>query len=481
MEWGRPQGAKFGDGPSTLAYARPMETLPLGRSMRAEQLHTRELRRFAELHPASRRVYERAYSSMPDGVPSGVCVADPYPLVISHGMGAYAWDVDGREYVDYHNGFGTSVFGHAHPEIVEALTRQAELGTHFGALTEVAGRWAEHLCLRYRLEWVRFSTSGSEAVADAVRLARAAAGRTRLLKVEGCYHGSSEAAFVSNSFAHPARALEPGEMPRPKAESKGISPRVEDDVAVVPFNDLERTEMVLAKGDVAAVLLEPVLFNVGAIFPVEGYLAGLRALCDRYGSLLVFDEVKTGASLAYGGAAELFGVEPDIKVLGKGIGGGVSVGAVGACRDGLRRLVEDFDVPLLGTFSGNPLAAAAGEAALTRVLVPSAYAGLQAHYDLLEGELTSVIERFELPAYVIGAGAKGCVVWAGQERLVDFRDYCARFDGELADLLWVYLVNRGVFLAPGQDEQWTHSVAHGETEAGRFLEAFASFAEELRD
>lgn len=451
----------------------------LGRSAQAERMHLSELRRFSELHPASRRVYEQAYAVMPDGVPSGVCVTDPYPLVVARGEGARLWDVDGNDYMDYHNGFGTSVFGHAHPEIVAALETQAALGPHFGAMTAVALRWAEHLCQRYGLEWVRFSTSGSEAVADAVRLARAASGKTRLLKIEGCYHGSSESALVSNSFAHPTAELAVGELPRPEAQSKGLTPHAEADVAVVPFNDLARAEQALSQGDIAAVLLEPILFNVGAIFPEEGYLAGLRALCDHYGALLVFDEVKTGTTVAYGGAAELFGVEPDIKVLGKGIGGGVSVGAIGAIRGDLRALVEDFEVPLLGTFSGNPLAAAAGEAALTRVLVPSAYADLQRHYELLADELTALIDRFELPAYVVGAGAKGCVVWA-REPLRDFRDYCNRFDGELADLLWLYLVNRGVFLAPGQDEQWTHSIAHGPAEAGRFLEAFASFAGTLR-
>jgi glutamate-1-semialdehyde 2,1-aminomutase len=452
----------------------------LGSSPRCKEIYERESARFLETHAESRRLYERAYQVMPDGVPSGVCVVDPFPMAVARGDGARVWDIDGNEYVDYHNGFGTSVFGHAHPAITAAIQEQAARGTHFGAMTEAAEQWASTMCQRYGLHWLRFHSSGTEAVADAIRLARAASGKQKVVKVEGCYHGTSEPALVSNSWEHATDALLPGQMPTPAPNSKGLSSGVAEDLVIVPFNDLERVEEALKDGEVGTFLLEPVLFNVGAIFPEPGYLEGLRELCDRYDTLLIFDEVKTGVTVAWGGAEELFGVRPDLKVFGKGIGGGLPVGAVGDCRGDMRQLVEDWEVPLGGTFSGNPLVATAGQVALTEVLVPEAYGQMQAHLERLTAGLKDVISEYQLPAYVIGAGAKGCVVWAGEEHLRDLRDYCVRFDGEVADTLWLYLVNRGLFLAPGQDEQWTHSIAHGDAEADLFISLMRAFAAELR-
>lgn len=447
----------------------------------ARRLAERELDRFYARAPRSLEIYRRAYATLPDGVPSGVCVTDPYPIVIASGEGAYLTDVDGNRYADFCNGFGTSVFGHAQPLITAAIIEQATLGTHFGAMTEPVARLAEHLCERYSLAWVRFSASGTEAVMDALRLARAATGRDKIAKIEGCYHGSSPEALISNNMDPITRPLRAGQLPRPRPASLGLPRASERDVVVLPFNDLAAARQGLQAGDVACLVLEPVLFNVGAIFPRSGYLEGLRELCDEFGTLLIFDEVKTGATIAWGGAEELFGVKPDVKTLGKGIGGGISVGALGDCTGKLRGLIEEWQVPHLGTFSGNPLMAAAGEAALTGVLTPGAYDGLQAFLNLLTVGLEQVIAEYELDAYVVGAGAKGCVVWAdGARQLRDFRDYCSRFDGAAAELCWLYLVNRGVFLAPGQDEQFTFSVAHGPSEAALFVETFAAFARELR-
>jgi glutamate-1-semialdehyde 2,1-aminomutase len=452
----------------------------LGASPRARAIHERERATFTRMRPRSFHLYQRAYRSMPDAVPSGVCVTEPFPIAIERGDGAHVWDIDGNEYADFHNGFGVSVFGHTHQAITAAMHTQVDAGVLFGALTPVTERWAGHLCERYSLRWVRFTNSGSEAVADVLRLARAATGRRKIAKIEGCYHGSSAEAFVSNNMDPVEGPLRQGALPRPRLASAGIPARVARDVVVLPFNDLDAAECVLAREDVACLILEPVLFNVGAIWPEPGYLEGLRRLCTTYGTLLIFDEVKTGATLAWGGAAELFGVTPDLVALGKAIGGGIPVGAVGDCTGALRDLVEDWTVPQLGTFSGNPLAAAAGYAALTEVLTPDAYARLRATYELLERRLGQVIAEFDLPAYVIGAAAKGCLVWAEGGPLRDFRDYCRRFDGEMADLVWLYLVNRGCFLSPGQDEQFTISVAHGEAEVERFAGALAELAAELR-
>jgi glutamate-1-semialdehyde 2,1-aminomutase len=445
--------------------------------MQVDVLYKREVERFVASQPRSMDLYRRAYRSMPEGVPSGTYAFDPFPLAVARGSGAYVWDIDGHEYVDYHNGFGVSIFGHAHPAIVSAVSEQMSRGAHFGSTTEIAERWAAHLCRRFGLSWIRFATSGTEAISDAVRLARGFTGRTRIAKIEGCYHGSSEMALVSNPFEEVRRPLRAGEMPTKRLASLGLS-RATRDVVVAPFNDLARAETLLRARDVAAFILEPILFNVGAIFPEDGYLASLRELCDRYGTLLIFDEVKTGVTVAWSGAEQLFDVRPDIKVLGKGIGGGLAVGAIGDCRGDLRPLIEDWRVPHIGTFSGNPLVAAAGLAGLEEVLVPDAYRRLDEHLCRLAEGFRRVIEQERLPAYFIGAGAKGCVVWS-PERLRDFRDYCRSFNGDLAALAWFYLINRGVFLAPGQDEQLTFSVAHGPKEADQLLTTFAELASEL--
>lgn len=313
---------------------------------------------------------------------------------------------------------------------------------------------------------------------DAIRLARAHTKRTRILKIEGGYHGSHEAALVATNM--PLDGSEgPDDAPAPRFFSEGLSPRLADEVTPIPFNNVAVAERELAKGDVACVIVEPILFNVGAIFPAKGYLESLRELCNANGTLLIFDETKTGATVAYGGAEELFGVTPDIKTLGKGIGGGLPVGALGDTDGQLRSLIEDWHVPHLGTFSGNPLTAAAGLAGL-EVLSRESYQGLNDHYLYLKKGLDEVIAEYELPAYVVGCGGKGCIVWAEEPKLVDFRDYRRRFDTRVAFLAWLYLVNRGVFLAPGHDEQWTHSIAHGNAEADLFVSVFDQFARELR-
>ena len=372
------------------------------------------------------------------------------------------------------------MFGHAHPQITAAIAEQAARGTHFGALTDPIVELAGHLCERFGLDWIRFSASGTEATLDALRLARAKTGRSRIAKIEGGYHGSHDYALVSNNSVFIDEHTGPDDAPASRPVGEGITQRVLDDVTVLPFNDLDAARRALAAGDIAALIVEPILFNVGTIWPRDGYLQGLRELCDTHGTLLIFDEVKSGATVAWAGAEQLFGVTPHIKCIAKGIGGGLPVGAFGDTDGSCFELIESWRVPHLGTFAGNPLTAAAGVAAMKHVMTPHAYQTLQAHNDALSGDLRAVIEEFDLPAYVIGAGAKGCVVWVDGEPLSDFRDYQRRFQFELGELAWLYLINRGVFLAPGQDEQWTHSVSHGENERARFAGAFRALARELR-
>lgn len=308
---------------------------------------------------------------------------------------------------------------------------------------------------------------------DAIRLARGYSGRVKVAKIEGGYHGSHEVALVSPNLGFDG-SEGPDEQPASRPFGQGLPPRVLEEVIVLPFNDLAAAERVLSQGDIAALITEPILFNVGAIFPQPGYLQGLRDLCDRYDSFLIFDETKTAATVAYAGAEDLFGVTPHIKTLGKALGGGLPMAALGGSDPRLYDLIEEDKVPHLGTFCGNPLAAASSLAAL-ELLDHEAYQYLDQHGKLLKSLLDQIIDHYQLPAYVVQAGAKGSMVWAKEPELSDFRDYRRRFHFDLGFLAWLYLKNRGVFLAPGQDEQWTHSIAHSDEDA----QLFAAIIEEM--
>lgn len=444
---------------------------------RIEQLTERELLRFQEQTPNSLALARRAIEVMPLAVPTNVCALDPYPIAVSRGSGAYLKDIDQNRYVDYHNGFGVNVVGHANPDITEAVQEAMLRGSHYGATTEDICLLAEEICNRWGLNWVRFSHSGTEATMDAIRLARAYSGKTRVAKIEGGYHGSHEVALVS-----PNLSLDGSEgddlHPASRPFGKGVPPRVLEEVSVLPFNNLAAAEELLSSGQFAALITEPILFNVGAIFPEPGYLQGLRDLCDRYDVFLIFDETKTAATVAWGGAEELFGVAPHIKTLGKAIAGGLPMAALGGVDGRLYDLIEDGSAPHLGTFCGNPVSAASALATLS-LLDRDAYHSLDSHGKKLKELLDKVIDDYQLPAYVVQAGAKGSLVWAERPELRDFRDYRRRFQFSLGFLAWLYLKNRGVFLAPGQDEQWTHSIYHGDKEAEKFAAIIEEMAADL--
>ena len=339
---------------------------------RARELFAAELAVLVEATPGSRRLFERARKSLPLGVASSFQAADPYPIYLSHGLGAAVWDVDGREYVDFHNGFGSTAAGHAHPRVVAAIEKAARSGTQFAVTTEAAVRLAEELCRRFRLERVRFTNSGTEATMDAIRLARGVTGRDVICKIEGAYHGHHDT--VMFSVAPSLNLIEATEHTglNPPA-SKGIPAEMRKWTVVVPYNDLGALEGLFAqRGDeIACFILEPVMMNIGIVLPRPGYLEGVRELCTRHGVVLVFDEVKCGATIAAGGAIERFGVQPDLACFAKSITGGIPAGAFGGRAD----LMDEIGngIAQQGTFNGNPLAAAAGLAALTEVLTPDAY------------------------------------------------------------------------------------------------------------
>jgi glutamate-1-semialdehyde 2,1-aminomutase len=446
---------------------------PEQRIARIRELVGEQTQRFLESNPKSLEWCKRAVAaSMPLGAPTNVSALDPYPLFIDHGEGAYVHDVDGNVRVDYNNGFGSLPIG---PAVVAAIQKQAAKGTHFGTSTEPVVEWAEHLCQRFGLDWVRFSASGTEATMDAIRLARTATSRVRVIKCEGAYHGSHGDGLIS--INQPLDEFSgPDDAPASRPGDDSIPQILADNVIVVPFNNLAAAERALAEPDVACFIVEPIMFNVGHIHPQAGYLQGLRDACDRHGVKLIFDEVKTAATIAYGGAEEMFGVRPHIKCFAKSICGGLPGGAFGDTDGQMFTLIEEMRMMHVGTLSGNPLTSAAGLAALTLVLTPDAYPRLQKHADELARGLEAVISRHHMSAYVTHVAAKGCLVWA-DHRLRDFRDYQRSFDGDIAFLAWLFLLNEGVFLAPGHDEQFTISVAHTPVEAQLFITAFSRFAD----
>jgi len=444
---------------------------------RVLELTERERARFLARTPASQAAFERAVAVMPRGVPSSFQAADPRPTYLSHGEGSRVWDVDGNEYVDFHNGFGVMCVGHANPAVVRAVSERAARGSHFAAPTEGSVTVARELRRRFGLPQWRFTNSGTESTMDAVHLARAATGRDVILKIEGSYHGHHDSVMVS--VRPPLEQLGPREEPSSVAFGGGHPPAVTELTKAIPFNDADLLERVLGDiGDrVAAVILEPAMMNITIVCPRPGYLERVRELTAAHGVVLVFDEVKTGCTIGPGGATERFGITPDVVCLAKATCGGYPGGAIGMTEE-LAAHIASGQVRQVGTFNGNPLVMAAAEATLLEVLTDDAYAALEARSERLTAGLDEVIERYGLPCHTIGLAAKGCVVFS-PERLYEYRDYATKVDEELSTLAWLYHMNHGIFMTPGVDEQWTLSVAHDDADLQRYVDAFEAFARDV--
>ena len=448
--------------------------LPVGR---VTALIAGEEEKFRRDRPRSKQLWTEAREVMPRGVPSSFQDAAPQPIFMERGKGSRVWDVDGNEYVDFHNGFGVMVVGHAHPKIVDAVTRQMALGSHFAQPVENSIIVAKELARRFRQPKWRFTNSGTESTLDAVRIARGFTGRERLIKIEASYHGHHDALMVS--VEPPPDKMGQPDAPASVPQSEGIPKAIVELTTVVPFNDLPALEKAFAnhRDEVAAVIVEPVMMNVGIVLPDAGYLAGLKEIAHRHGALLIFDEVKTGATISPGGATERFGVTPDLVALAKSIGGGLPCGAVGG-RDDVMGVIEDHRVAQMGTFNGNPLTMAASRVTLLEILDAAAYAHFDALAETLQGGLDEVIAQHELPFHVITLAARGGITYRAK-RVRNYRDYL-EIDKSLAYLSWLYQCNRGVVMAPGAEENWTLSVQHSIDDVQRYVDNFAAMAKDLR-
>jgi glutamate-1-semialdehyde 2,1-aminomutase len=444
---------------------------------RVAALTERERAIHRERTAASARMFERAAAVMPGGVPSQFQKSDPWPVYVQRGTGARVWDVDGNEYLDFHNGFGVMCVGHANPVIADAVKAQMDEGTHFAAPTEGSIAVAEELRRRWALPHWRFTNSGTESTMDAIHLARGATGRELIVKIEGTYHGHHDAVMVS--VKPPAELMGDRECPASVPYGLGYPAGMTDLTLVVPFNDADAVERVLSEhaGRIAGLIMEPAMMNVNIVPPDPGYLERVREITRAHGVTLIFDEVKTGAAVAAGGATELYGVTPDVVCLAKAICGGLPGGAIGMTGE-LAELVADGRVRQQGTFNGNPLVMAAAQAALTQVLTDDAYARLHAANRTLMAGCERVIGDYGLPAHTVGMGSKGCVVFS-TEPVREYRDYLTKIHHELSDLAWLYHMNNGIFMTPGQDEEWTLSVLHTDADLARYVEVFEIFAREV--
>ena len=447
---------------------------------RVDQLVERELATLNARTQGSAAMYQRARQALSGGVASSYQLRDPWPIYLVDGAGPRVRDVDGNEYWDFHNGFGSMVQGHAHPAIVEAVRERVALGTHFAAVTEDAIVVAEELKQRFGLERWRFVNSGSEATMDAIRIARGLTGRDTIMKIFGSYHGHHDAVMVS--IGVPYERIGDRENLASLPYGAGIPEAVVELTIAVPFNDagamerrIERLEREGRKP--ACVIMEAAMMNLGVVLPEPGYLEEVREITTRHGIVLIFDEVKTGLAIAAGGATERFGVTPDMVTLAKTLGGGVPAGAIGGT-EAVMSVVEDGSVYQVGTYNGNPLAMAAARASLERVLTPAGYRHLDALNDRVVAGCEAVIERHRLPGYAVGIGSKGCVTFS-TERIVDYETFKANQDIAVTELAWLWNMNRGIYMTPGREEEWTLSVTHTPEAIDAYVEAFDEMAAAL--
>ncbi len=368
--------------------------------------------------------------------------------------------------------------GHCHPAVVKAVEQKLHEGTTFGMPHDQEWELAEEICKRYPVEMVRFGSSGTEVTMHAVRIARAAKKRDKIIKFEGAYHGLHDAALVSVKPKEADNWGDP-EAPNSVPGGGGVPQASLANVQIAAFNNLASVERRFREnpGQIAAVILEPILMNVGLCLPQPGFLQGLRDLCDQYDALLIFDEVKTGAKLAWGGATEFFGVKPDMICLAKSIGGGLPLGAFGASRK-VMDLISQHKVFHGGTYNTNRVAMAAGLATFREVLTRENYAHVGKLSKKLAEGYRAIVKKSGLKAYVASAGANGALMLYPEE-IRNYRDW-TKIDIDLWRHYWFAMVNRGVLAQPyWWDEQWTISVQHTEADIDRHLAVFEEVAPAL--
>ena len=418
-------------------------------------------------HARSQALFERAQNSIPGGVNSPVRAfraVGGVPRFIARARGAYLYDADGREYVDYVGSWGPMILGHQHPAVVAALRAQAELGVSYGAPTELEIEMAELLCARVPgVEQVRLCNSGTEATMSALRLARGYTGRDDIVKFEGCYHGHADGLLVKAGS---------GALTLGVPTSPGVPADFARHTLTATYNDLASVETLFEAraGSIAAVIVEPVAGNMNCVPPVAGFLQGLRELCTRHGALLIFDEVMTGFRVHPRSAAGRYGITPDLVTLGKIIGGGLPVGAFGGRREIMHNLAPVGPVYQAGTLSGNPLAMAAGLATLRALDDGAIYERLETNTRTLLDGLRSAAAAAGVPFTTTQVGSMFGLFFTAEREIRSYAQVMA-CDALRFKRFFHAMLERGVYLAPSAFEAGFLSAAHGEREIERTLEA----------
>ena len=433
----------------------------------------------------SQRLFARAQKVLIEGVNSpsrGSAVYSPGPIVLDRGHGSRVWDADGNQYVDFMMSFGALIHGHAHPALVEVVAKAMANGSHFAAANAAEVEAAEKFCQMVpNAEAVRFTNSGTEATMLALRLARAYTGRTKFIKFEGHYHGWYDP-YLLNAHSHPPEHLGPRRAPKKLPDSAGVPDSTFADVILAPWNDADAIERMLDenKGELAAVITEPIMANMGCIPPRDGYLQHLRELARHHKILLIFDEVVTGFRYAPGGCQELFNIKPDLSTFGKALGAGFPIGAVTGRREILEQMRWAFSenssekvVLHYGTFNGHRLTMEVVRASLELLSANhnTAFAQIRDLGDAAITGLREIFSRKKIPAIVQGFGPMFQIYFTERPAIHDYRDYCAFVDQARYSRFVHALLARGIYMTPSNGLHWIISTAHTHTDVTRLLEA----------
>ncbi len=415
----------------------------------------------------SAHLFDQAQRHIPGGVNSPVRAFKSVggtPLFFKHAQGAYIVDEDDKRYVDYVGSWGPMILGHSHPEVLDAVRKQLDHGLSYGAPTALETTMADLICeIVPSMEMVRMVSSGTEATMSAIRLARGYTGRDTIIKFEGCYHGHSDSLLVKAGS---------GALTLGVPSSPGVPAAFAQHTLTLAYNDLGEVEETLANvGDqIACIIVEPVAGNMNCVPPAPGFLEGLRHLCDRYGVVLIFDEVMTGFRVALGGAQAHYGIRPDLTTFGKIVGGGMPVGCFGGKREIMSQIAPLGPVYQAGTLSGNPLAMAAGLTTLKLISRPGFHAELSDYTSRMLDGLQQRADAAGIPFVTTQAGGMFGLYFSGADDIVTFDDVMAS-DAERFKRFFHLMLDGGVYLAPSAFEAGFTSIAHGETELKLTLDA----------